>query len=283
MKKYLSSLFKENRNGILFIWSLDLINIISQMFLPLLIGKTIDDLLGGGYNWLCIFIAIEVLLLIINSANRYYDNRVYTKVVYKAASKYIEKANKDNTDLSVISARVGYIDSFIDVFNSQVPSIVSTVIGIGFVIFYLLVNGYTIIFSITLTVAIICFFIQKSVRKKILSAQIKLNDETERQVSCLETKKQYTIGRHFLKLFSFQIKLSDIDTKTYFWISLLQISLLGASLIVLIETSVGITAGAIFAVMTYIGEFNGYATSIPEYYQHYLWLKDASRRLDKNN
>lgn len=278
MKTFLLTIFRKNKKGIIFIWILDSINIIFQMFFPLLIGKTIDDLINGKYLWLYIFIAVNIISLSINTINKYFDNRVYTKVSYNTIMDYTERAA--NINVSIVSARIGYVDSIIEVIRYDLTAIFTIFGSILFIVVYLFANNYYYVFAITLLVSIISFFIQKRVRMEIFHTQKKLNDEAERQISCLETKKSGIIGRHFLRLFSFQIKLSDIDARTYFAIYLLQIVFIGLSLWILIATNDIISAGAIFTVVTYISELNGYATEIPEYYQKYLWLQDASQRLD---
>ena len=261
MKEYLLSIFKTNSKGIIFIWILDAIDIFIGLFSTFLLGKSIDGLINGEYSWFYLFISVQAVVLILDYLNNYYDNRVYAAVSHKTILNYTKKAYKEGVDVSTVSARIGYIESLVDVIHGQIINILSILIGMCFIIGYLLLEGYYWILFITIIVAISSFCILWRVKDIILSTEKKLNDEEEKQVNCLETKKQSVIGRHILRLFSFSIKISDIDAKNSFWIALLHILHIGASLIILINGQEIITAGVIYTIIAYVNEFNSYTTS----------------------
>ena len=83
------------------------------------------------------------------------------------------------------------------------------------------------------------------------------------------------------KLLKNNVRMSDIDSKSYFVLSILQTALLALVVYSIVTGSESAIIGTLFASITYVVELNGYIFEVPEYVETYMLLKDSSDRLNE--
>ena len=86
-------IFKKAPLHISLILLMDIAGAIIWAANPYIIGVCIDDLLRRKYCWLCIFIALQLLLIALRTADKILDTRIYSRIIEEESTTYYEKAD----------------------------------------------------------------------------------------------------------------------------------------------------------------------------------------------
>ena len=111
-------IFKKAPLHISLILLMDIAGAIIWAANPYIIGACIDDLLGRKYCWLCIFIALQLLLIALRTADKILDTRIYSRIIEEESTTYYEKIIRTDADDSKISSlldRVDDIPNFLEI------------------------------------------------------------------------------------------------------------------------------------------------------------------------
>ena len=93
-KYSLKSIFIKNKKKISITFLLVILELISNLLLPLFIGYAINDLLTKKYDGLIILGILTGLSIVIGSLRRFYDSRVYSKVYKSISTQLVEDEQK---------------------------------------------------------------------------------------------------------------------------------------------------------------------------------------------
>ena len=245
------------------------------LLFPLFIGYAIDGLLEGSYVGIQQLAALGVGELIIGSARRFYDTRIYSGIYRDLAFTTVERDKVSST--STLSARVTMLKELVEFFEVSFPDlIVSTVSVVGTVVILYSLNFNTFLGCVGLLFLIVAVFGLTS--KKTISYNYHYNNAMEKQVTVVEKRKMPSVKKYLKELMSWNIRLSDIETLNFGIIWLGMIALIIFSIYDSVTQGV-LTYGAIFSVVMYVFEFEDEATELPELYQQWLRLREISKRL----
>jgi len=261
-------------------WFLVILEGMSLVAMPMVIGWAVDDLLNKSLTGVYQLAGLCLILLLVGSIRRFYDTRAYTKIYTSVSNGLVREEHKHATNLSKISARVNLFSEFIKFLENSIPGILQQLInlvGTMVIIFFIDVR----VFFACIISALISMLIYIISGKKIFSLNKGGNDELEKQVDVIASKNKNSINEHFKKMMSWQIKLSDLETVNF---ALIWIFLSAAMLftVITVSSSSSSTFGQIVSAVMYVFGFIESTMVFPLYYQQLVRLKEISGRLARS-
>lgn len=281
MIKLLLQMIKFARKKVVLIWIMDIIEMCTVAITPWLIANAIDGLIDKSSKAFIIFVIVEIFGIVIGTLNRFLDTRVYSKIIQEFSVKYYDEKINRNLDISTVNARLDYIDDLSGFLESDVPNITRVFFGIVVSMIYLYCTHSKAIFISSVLISCVSLFISYKYKKKSMLIEKNNRDirEFEYDVKGSRDTKQY--ANFISKLLKNNVRMSDIDSKSYFVLSILQTALLALVVYSIVTGSESAIIGTLFASITYVVELNGYIFEVPEYVETYMLLKDSSDRLNE--
>ncbi len=111
-------------------WFLVILEAAMMLTFPLLLGIAIDGMHRQSFLGLSLLGGVGVLTVVVGSARRFYDTRVYSRIYIAAGKQIVEQERKRNANVSVISARTNMVRELVEFLESSLPGIVDCVIGL---------------------------------------------------------------------------------------------------------------------------------------------------------
>jgi ABC-type multidrug transport system fused ATPase/permease subunit len=242
----------------------------------------INDLIKGSYHGLIMLSIIHLCWLIIGTIRHMYDTRTFTSIYTSMVTRFLSKRNH-NADVSMLSAHSTLSKELVDFLESDLPFIIEAfynIVGSLVLLYFYESNVVLICFAILLPVGVISYFYGKK-----MSALTKLkNDELEKQVSVIAFGNKDSINKHYNKLRSLQIKISDKEAWNFGMIEILVLIVIGLSLVVSSKLfGTILLAGNIIGIYNYILKFVSGLDTIPYTVQRFSLLKDIIKRIDNQS
>ena len=132
-----------------------------------------------------------------------------------------------------------------------------------------------------LAVLIPVVLISRIYGKRMQNLTKKKNDELENQVDIITNADHKTLTRHYNKLRTLQIKMSDQEAFNFGFMELMVMIVLGVSLLLTYQTSgTAILAGNIVGIFLYVTNFAKGLETIPYTIQRLTSLTDITRRIE---
>lgn len=245
---------------------------IGWILFPFVIGVAIDDYLAGKYRGLVLFGLLGLATLILMSARRLYDTRLYATIY-----EHIGLASTtQNTQLSTKTARLNMLREIIEFFEHSMPELINS-FAILFGSLFFLAFLSTKVFIAALIVSLLIVLIYGLSSKKTLHYNHEFNDEYEKQVDLIKHNETPKIRQHIKRLNKWTIKLSDIETVNFGFTWILVTGLMIFAVIVSVDAA--LAYGAILSIVLYVFEFTETSIQIPYYWQEYLRLRDILKRV----
>ena len=278
----LGSLIKEYRLKLLLTYSLFSLEMLGALLRPFFLGLAINDLIKGSYHGLIILSIIHLCWLIIGTIRHMYDTRTFTSIYTSMVTRFLSKRNQ-NADVSTLSAHSTLSRELVDFLETDLPYIIEAfynIVGSLILLYFYKSNVVLICFAILFPVGIISYFFGK--KMKTLT-QMK-NDELEKQVSVIAIGNKESINRHYNKLRSLQIKISDKEAWNFGMIELLVLIVIGGALIISSKMfGTILLAGNIIGIYNYILKFVSGLDTIPYTVQRFSLLKDIIKRIENHS
>jgi ABC-type siderophore export system fused ATPase/permease subunit len=265
-------LLKPFRLKLIFTLALVILESVGWILFPFLIGVAINDLINQNVRGLLLFALLGIVTLILMTARRLYDTRLYAKIYQDIAIR----STNQNTILSTKTARLNMLREIIEFFEHSMPELINSIAILFGSLIFLAILSFKV-FIASLGVAILIVFIYGYTSKKTLNYNHEFNNELENQVDIVKTNNGQKIKSHIHKLNKWTIKLSDIETLNFglTWILVILLQIFA----VINSTNNLLSYGAILSIVLYVFEFSETATQIPYAWQEYLRLKDIMARV----
>mgnify|MGYP000486481526 CR=1 FL=1 len=273
----IKSIFKRFKWKISITFLLLILENIFKVLQPLVLGIAINDLINKKNDGLWLFSLLYSIGFFIGVIRRYYDTRAYTFIYTKVASEITEIQNKKNISVSSIAARSSLIKELVDFFEHDVAQAFTSLIGVIGALIMLALFDWWIFGACLVTIALI-FVIYTLSNTKIYNFNIGLNDELEHRITVLESREQKGVVTHFKNISKWLVKLSDLETLNFGIIEII-LFVLAIFALYISASSVNVTAGGIFATITYILEFSNGIFMLPIVFQQLIRLQEISSRL----
>ena len=250
---------------------------IIGIFFPLVIGLAINDLLEDSYVGITHLALLGVASLIIGSLRRFYDTRAYAGVYLKSVTQMVSHEQKQQREVSSISARANLMTEFVEFLENAMPDIVDSLIAVvGVLILIATLNVNVFWACIGLLTLMITMYLLTGKRNYALNKSF--NDEFEKQVTVVTSKSKLTRQKHFRALMRWNIALSDLETFNYFVIWAGVIALFVYTPIQVIDDGV-LNYGLVLSILMYVFDYIERLVVMPLHIQQTIRLHEISRRL----
>ena len=247
---------------------------------PLVIGFAIDDLLNNSYTGLVQLAALGIAELVIGSARRCYDTRVYAGIYEALGVEVIVKDKSSST--SVLTARVNMLEELVEFFENTFPELFHSVINIAGTIIILFTFSLNIFYGCVL-LAILTVIVFGVTSRRTINYNHHYNNALEQQVDVIENKQADSVKLYIRGLMRWNIKLSDLETINFSIVWLCAVGLLLFAIVDTVQVSNStVQYGAVLSVVMYVFQYADGIIEIPENYQEWLRLKEISSRLSQD-
>ncbi len=274
----LKGIFNRYRWNITFTFALLAVENVLNLLVPFTLGLAINDLIDHKYDGVTYFVIIYSIKLVIGVARRFYDTRTYSKIYVDTASETVESEQKKNSSDSKTVSRANLIQEITDFFEHELSQGFSSLFGVVGSVIMLFVFDYKLFIGAAVSVVLI-FSVYIFSEKKIFFFNRSMNDELEKHVDIISSKRNDVINKHFGSLAKWKIKLSDLESINFGLIEFILFSLIIFTLSVAV-TATNPTPGGIFSILAYVIEFADGIYMLPYIYQQKIRLNEIMSRLN---
>jgi ABC-type multidrug transport system fused ATPase/permease subunit len=266
------------RGRITLTYALTFLEDLLELSYPWATGLAIDGLLAHDYWQAAPLLVAWILRSAVGLIRQMYDTRLYTRVYNRIVVETILRQREQGVAATSVSARSAMSREFVTFFEKDIPTIVTSLIGIvgsAAILFYYDV----IIGAVTATLFIPVILVNRVYSRRSLALNEKLNDELEREVAVIDTSDREAVAHHFDVLRTLRVKLSDAEA--YNWTTIEVLSIL-VFVVVLVRATYlpNIETGDIFAVLVYVWRLMENLDNVPAIVQQLARLHDIRKRIE---
>ncbi len=264
MKILFSEIFRVYKKApikITFIWLLDVLESLIIISDPYIIGNCIDGLLKKDFFWLVILIIINIVFWLSQTANNFFDTRIYSHIIENESYCYYSKMIQTDADSSLISARLDLIDEIPNFLEIHFFEILNIIGGIAASLLFLYFNSTLFVFSFSIISVALIPAVTYRYQKGIVENNKQHKNLEEERMNQIAGRDKLAYKRYIQNLLKISISNSDLDTKIFFVANFLQMMLLFFSILSITNIS-NFTSGLLFSTVTYIEMLNGYVSDI---------------------
>ena len=271
-------LLRQFRWRILVTWSLVLVENVLLALIPLFIGRAIDALLEGRAGALFEVAGVMAALIVVASARRVYDTRAYGTMRVRLGAELVDRSEKQ--PVSQVNARLGMSREMVDLLEAHVPELLTAVVQV--VVSIALLWSFDSRLGISaLSVIVALGVVYALFHRRFFRLNRSLNAQTERQVSILEERRIESLTAHLMKLRRCEVRLSDTEALLYSAVFVGMFAFILTNLW-FASTIPAITAGVIFAILSYSWELVESGIALPVVMQQWSRLSEIRERLNEH-
>lgn len=270
-------LLRQNRLPVLFTWVLVLVENTLLALIPLFIGRAIDALLAQQPGALWEIGAVMGALILVASGRRAYDTRCYGTMRVRFGAEVVRRIV--NRPVSQVNARLDMSREMVDFLEAHVPELLTAVVQ--------LVVSVAILWSFdsrlgiaALTVIAVLAVVYALFHRRFYRLNGDLNSQTEQQVAILEQRDSSSLLAHLMRLRRCEVRLSDTEVFLYATIFGGMFAFILTNLW-LASTIPAVTAGTIFAILSYSWELVESGITLPVVLQQWSRLSEIRGRLNE--
>ncbi len=273
----LHSIFLRFKWRISFTLSLVMIETLLELLYPLFIGWAINDLLSDSFDGIYLLAGLGVTSALIGSVRRFYDTRIYAYIYQIITPEMVEQEKVRSQSVSTIAARSSLLTELVEFFENALPEVITAIIGLtGALIIISTLNLSVFLACLALLVLVALIYLTIGNLNYRLNAGY--NTELEHQVEAIRQADIEQVRNHFQRLMRWNIKLSDLETGTYFMIWIGVVALFVYTPIAAISKGM-VDYGLIVALLMYVFDFIEKVSALPLYVQQVIRLKEITNRI----
>lgn len=258
-------------------WGLVAVETVLFALIPLLIGWSIDGLLAGDRTDFLRLLGLLGVLLVVATGRRVYDTRAYGTI--RVHLGQAQGARGNAAPVSVTNARVLMGRELVDFLETTAPETATAMVQLGAAVVILL-SFHGVLALSSGGAAVVMLVIYALFSRRFFRINADLNDQTEGQVSALDSGDVKRVAAHFLGLRRHEVRLSDTESLVYGLIFLVLLSMLSFNLW-FAAVRAGASPGQIFSIVTYSLEFLQAAVALPVALQNLTRLKEITARINR--
>jgi len=274
----LLSIFKRFKRKISLTFILLSMENILNLLIPFFLGIAINDLINGKYDGVLYFSVIFFGMLIVGVIRRVYDTRVYAGIYSNLATETVESQIQKRSSDSQVVARSNLVEKISDFFEYELPTGFTSLFAVVGSIIMLFIFDYKI-FVAGIGAIILIVLVYVFSEKKIFGYNKSMNDQLDKHVDIISSKKKESIFSHFKKIAFWKIKLSDLESLNYGIIEVILFGLIIFTLVIA-ATQTNATPGSIFAILAYVIDFAEGVGMLPFIYQQKVRLDEIVTRIN---
>lgn len=244
---------------------------------PLLAGLAIDAIVRGDAGT-ALWYAVAVLgMWLLGALRRAVDTRSFTRIYADIAVPVVLEQRLINASSSATAARVVLAREFVDFFEKQVPLLLTALVSmLGSVIMLMFLEFKVGAFC--MLALVLCLALGSRFMVVSQSLHERINDAMEREVGLLFRVGAQSLRRHYGLLSRLRVRLSDREAAAYAFLGGL-IALLFLLTILELAGGAQVTAGHVYAVMTYLWSFVSSLDELPGMVDQLARLRDIGGRV----
>ncbi len=245
---------------------------------PLFAGFAIDAIVRGDFLQSLTYALVVLSMWCVGAARRCVDTRTFTRIYARLAVPVILAQRSRQESHSTIAARVVLAREFVTFFELHMPMLATTIASIiGAAVMLLIVETWV---GIACCLTVLLFWaILPSYSRRNEQLHGLLNDRLEKEVHLVKDSRAKTLERHYSLLAILRIRISDREAWGYLMIGTAA-ALLFALATGLMATKGAVTAGHVYAVMTYLWTFVTSLDDGPQLTDQFARLRDIGKRVD---
>lgn len=273
------NIFRRYWAPILITLGLIFVSSLLWLFQPFLLGVAIDGLIADDWSGVVWLALLQLGVLMIGMARRFYDTRVYARIYRDIAEEAVTASQEASLELTRITARAGMLREVVSFFEFSLPFSLRALINLVGSVALLWFLSKTVLIACAIAIGLIVL-IGWGFSGRIQSLSKRISDQQEREVDVISQDSRDETRDHFRKLARWQIAFSDTDVIMF---GLSNVVLTGVLLFALYQTvSVdNAEVGTIFAVFSYVTRFQFAAYNLPYTYQQLLRTLEITKRVNR--
>ncbi|UTY59509.1 ABC transporter six-transmembrane domain-containing protein [Massilia sp. erpn] len=245
---------------------------------PVFAGYAVDAIIAGNAPRALLYALVVLAFWVVGALRRAVDTRTFTHIYTRLAVPVILNQREQLQSTSTVAARVVLARQFVDFFEQQLPLLATAVASIfGAAVMLLAIEpwvGAACLLSLLLCVVLLPQF---AMRNQQLHERI--NDRLEHEIRLVENAQAPTLMRHYGLLARLRVLLSDREAGAYLVIGSVAALLFVLAIWQLVSTP-DVSAGHVYAVMTYLWTFVGSLDDAPGLTDQLARLRDIGQRVD---
>ena len=272
----IATLLRVFRARIALTWAMILAETALTALIPLFIGFAIDGMLAGAMREFWTLGGIMTALIVVAVIRRVYDTRAYASIRVEMGRE--QAARSAALPVSSLNARLGMGRELVDFLEHTLPESMAAAVQLAIAVLVLYAFSPVLAFAGGMA-ALAIVLIYALFHRRFYRINAALNQQTEKQVSILEQRKNRPTLAHLMHLRRHEVRLSDTEAVLY---GAIFVVLLGLVLFNLwfATSELEITVGTIFSIISYSWEFVESALALPVTLQSLSRLAEITRRLN---
>lgn len=278
MLRTLKSIAVQHKKRLSITFSLVMAENLLLLLYPLVGSFAVNAVLQGNLVSALTYALTVLIIWATGSARRAVDTRAFTRIYSELAVPVIVNQRLKGFDTSTTTARVALSREFVNFFEQHLPILITSLFSIiGAVVMLLLIEFWSGVVALLIVLGF--GLILPNYVKANDHWYFKLNNRLEKEVDCVERANQQQLIKHYRLVERLRILISNREALSFLCIGIAMCVLFGVTLTVLTLKN-GITAGHIYAVITYLWTFAISLDDMPRLVEELSKLKDIGKRVE---
>lgn len=270
------TLFRNFRGPVVVTWFLVLLENTLLALFPLFIGRAIDALLQAQTHALLELGIVMGALVVVASIRRAYDTRCYGRIRVAFGAEVVRRLA--GTPVSQVNARMDMSREMVDFLEEQVPRLLTASVQV--VASIVILWTFEPLLGATSTAVIVGLGLVYSLfHGRFFRLNAELNSQVEQQIDVLSTRHPKSLLEHLNRLRHSEVQLSDTEVMLYGGLYICMFTFIVANLW-LAAAIPAVTAGAMFAILSYSWELVESGIALPVVLQSWSRLSEIRTRLN---
>ncbi len=270
-------LFRHFRWRILVTWFLVLLENTLLALIPLFIGRAIDALLAKTPGALLELGGVLLALIAVATARRVYDTRSYGTMRVRFGAELVGRIS--DRPVSQVNARLDMGREMVDFLEAYVPGLLTAVVQV--IVSIAILWSFDLRLGLSAFVVIVAMAVLYALfHNRFFRLNGDLNTQREKQVDVLEQRHPASLLDHLMRLRRCEVRLSDTEAMLYAGLFAGMFAFIVMNLW-LASTIPAVTAGTIFAILSYSWELVESGITLPIVLQQWSRLTEIRQRLNE--
>ena len=278
MLRTLKSIAMQHKKRLSITFSLVMAENLLLLLYPLVGSFAVNAVLQGNLVSALTYAVMVLIIWAVGSARRAVDTRAFTRIYSELAVPVIVGQRLKGFDTSTTTARVALSREFVNFFEQHLPILMTSLFSIiGAVVMLLLIEFWSGVVALLIVLGF--GLILPNYVKANDHWYFKLNNRLEKEVDYVERANQHELVKHYRLVERLRILISNREAVSFLCIGIAMCILFGVTLTVL-TLKKGVTAGHIYAVITYLWTFAISLDDMPRLVEELSKLKDIGKRVE---
>lgn len=225
-----------------------------------------------------VYAFLVLVIWSVGSARRAVDTRAFTHIYTELAIPIIISQRLKGVDTSTTTAHVALSREFVNFFEHHLPTLITAAFSIiGAVFMLLLIEFWSGVVALLIVVGfglILPNYAQVNDR-----LYLKLNNHLEKEVHRVGSAPNYQLLRHYRLIERLRVLISNREALSFLCIGIAMSALFGITLTIFTLRE-HVSAGHIYAVITYLWTFAISLDDAPRLVEELSKLKDIGKRVE---